>query len=451
VLPISDIPVCLREFASQFRKLFKHPAQRQHFEEVLAGLIVSENRTVAGIQQKLLSNTEYDSLQHFMTDSPWSHDEMRKARLAVVSKLVSKEPAELNVIAIDSTLIHHTGADIHGVYWYWDYVNHRFCLGQKLVVSSFVTAKTVVPLGMELYHRGFLPEQKLYLEATKPAANASEEAWDEYNLLVKEYEKNCSEHKTQLVLAGDLVDECERNNIPVDVYVFDGGFLDIALMDRVDAYRQPWVCRVLNRTTVRNTGYDSVVSQLGLPLFIKPANLGSSVGVRKVKDRKEFREAVEHAFLFDHKILIEEFIDGREVECSVLGNDYPISSVPGEIVPQHEFYSYEAKYLDEKGAILKIPADLPQDIVTKLQKTAVDTFQTLCCEGMARVDMFLTKDNKIFVNEINTIPGFTKISMYPKLWEATGIPYKELVDRLIKLAMEKFQLDQQLQTSQDFE
>ncbi|MDR3614834.1 MAG: D-alanine--D-alanine ligase [Candidatus Obscuribacterales bacterium] len=208
---------------------------------------------------------------------------------------------------------------------------------------------------------------------------------------------------------------------------------------------------VLNRTTVRNIGYDSVVAQLGLPLFVKPANLGSSVGVRKVKTQKEYREAIEHAFLFDHKILIEEFIDGREVECSVLGNDYPIASVPGEIVPQHEFYSYEAKYLDEKGAVLKIPADLPLDIVTKLQKTAVDTFQTLCCEGMARVDMFLTKDNKIFVNEINTIPGFTKISMYPKLWEATGIPYRELVDRLIKLAMERFQLDQQLQTSQDFE
>jgi hypothetical protein len=285
VLPISDIPVCLREFASQFRKLFKHPAQRQHFEEVLAGLIVSENRTVAGIQQKLLSNTEYDSLQHFMTDSPWSHDEMRKARLAVVSKLVSKEPAELNVIAIDSTLIHHTGADIHGVYWYWDYVNHRFCLGQKLVVSSFVTAKTVVPLGMELYHRGFLPEQKLYLEATKPAANASEEAWDEYNLLVKEYEKNCSEHKTQLVLAGDLVDECERNNIPVDVYVFDGGFLDIALMDRVDAYRQPWVCRLAkNRSVQLPSGKFDTAQAFAHSLKkedFKPVEIKTRLGVKK--------------------------------------------------------------------------------------------------------------------------------------------------------------------------
>jgi hypothetical protein len=285
VLPISDIPVCLRDFASQFRKLFKHPAQREHFEEVLAGLIVSENRTVAGIQQKLLSDTEYDSLQHFMTDSPWSHDEMRKVRLALVSKLVSKEPAELNVVAIDSTLIHHTGADIHGVYWYWDYVNHRFCLGQKLVVSSFVTTKTVVPLGMELYHRGFLPEQKLYLEATKPAASATEEAWDDYNQLVKEYEKNCSEHKTQLVLAGDLVDECERNNIPVDVYVFDGGFLDIALMDRVEAYRRPWVCRLAkNRSVQLPSGKFDTAQAFAHSLKkedFKPVEIKTRLGVKK--------------------------------------------------------------------------------------------------------------------------------------------------------------------------
>ena len=197
MLPISDIPVCLREFAAQFRKLFKHPAQQKHFEEILAGLIASDNRTVAGIQQKLLNATDYDSLQHFMTDSPWSHDDLRKERLALVSKSLLKETAALKVIAIDSTLIHHTGADIHGVFWYWDYVNHHFCLGQKLVVSSFVTSTTVVPLGMELYHRGFLPEQKLYLETTKPAPDASSEIWDEYNALVKEYEKNCKGHKTQ--------------------------------------------------------------------------------------------------------------------------------------------------------------------------------------------------------------------------------------------------------------
>jgi hypothetical protein len=252
VLPILDIPVCLREFAAQFRKVFKHPAQQEHFEEMLAGLIASENRTVAGIQQKLLNGTEYDSLQHFMSDSPWSHDELRRQRLEWVSDRLSKEATNsLKVIAIDSTLIHHTGEDIHGVYWFWDYVNHHYCLGQKLVVSSFVTPTAVIPLGMELYHRGFLPEQKLYLEATKPAAGAASEAWDEYDELVKEYEKNCSKHKTQLDLAGDLVDECERNNIPTDAYVLDGGFLDIELMDKIEGYGRAWVCRLAKNRLIQ--------------------------------------------------------------------------------------------------------------------------------------------------------------------------------------------------------
>ena len=286
MLPISDIPVCLREFAAQFRKLFKHPAQQKHFEEILAGLIASDNRTVAGIQQKLLNATDYDSLQHFMTDSPWSHDDLRKERLALVSKSLLKETAALKVIAIDSTLIHHTGADIHGVFWYWDYVNHHFCLGQKLVVSSFVTSTTVVPLGMELYHRGFLPEQKLYLETTKPAPDASSEIWDEYNALVKEYEKNCKGHKTQLDLAGDLVDECERNNIPKDVYVLDGGFLDIGLMDRIEAYGRAWVCRLAkNRSVQLPSGRFDSVEAFALSLQkedFKPVEVETRLGVKRV-------------------------------------------------------------------------------------------------------------------------------------------------------------------------
>jgi hypothetical protein len=285
VLPISDIPVCLREFAAQFRKVFSHPAQRKHFEEVLVGLIVAGNRTVAGIQQKLLSETEYDSLQNFMTDSPWSHDELRKERLALVSSVLSRENQRLKVIAIDSTLIHHTGADIHGVYWYWDYVNHHFCLGQKLVVSSFVSSAIVIPLGMELYHRGFLPEQKLYLEATKPAPDASEEVWDEYNALVKEYEKNCDGHKTQLDFAGDLVDECERNNIPKDVYVLDGGFLDIALMDRIEAHGQAWVCRLAKSRSVQlPSGKFDSAEAFALSLEkedFKPVEVETRLGVKK--------------------------------------------------------------------------------------------------------------------------------------------------------------------------
>ncbi len=187
--------------------------------------------------------------------------------------------------------------------------------------------------------------------------------------------------------------------------------------------------------------FQDIVKDLGLPLFIKPANLGSSVGVHKVKTEDQFKLAVKDAWSYDNKIIIEEFIKGREIECSVLGNSDPIASLPGEVIPQTDFYSYEAKYIDEKGAILKIPAELSPEIVKKVQKLAVETFKALCCEGMSRVDFFLTEDNRLLVNEINTIPGFTKVSQYPKLWEATGIPYSELLDKLIQFALERAKRD----------
>jgi len=153
------------------------------------------------------------------------------------------------------------------------------------------------------------------------------------------------------------------------------------------------------------------------------------------------------AFEYDNKILIEEYIEGREIECSVLGNEEPIASLPGEVLPQHEFYSYEAKYIDEKGAILEIPVKLPKDVTEQIQDYALRAFKALCCEGMARVDLFLKDDNEILVNEINTIPGFTQISMYPKLWEVSGLSYTELIDRLIQLAIERFERDRKLKTS----
>lgn len=182
---------------------------------------------------------------------------------------------------------------------------------------------------------------------------------------------------------------------------------------------------------------DQAVEQLHWPIFVKPANLGSSVGVSKAHTREELEKALEIAFAYDTKILLEEFIDGREVECSVLGNGEPLASAVGEVIPRHEFYSYEAKYIDEHGAELKIPADLEPEIVKKVQDLAVQTFMTLECAGLARVDFFVTRDGRVLVNEINTLPGFTNISMYPKLWEISGIPYPELLDRLIQLAIEK--------------
>jgi D-alanine-D-alanine ligase len=193
--------------------------------------------------------------------------------------------------------------------------------------------------------------------------------------------------------------------------------------------------------------FAKVKKNLGLPLFVKPANLGSSVGISKVSKKDQFAAAVRTAFRYDNKIIIEEAIRGREIECSVLGNEKPIASLPGEIVVQHDFYSYDAKYLDDQGARLEIPARLPKKVVKEIQRTAVRAYRALCCEGMARVDFFLRPDGKVLVNEINTIPGFTKISMYPKMWEATGLSYSRLIDRLIGLALERARREKRLRTS----
>ena len=193
--------------------------------------------------------------------------------------------------------------------------------------------------------------------------------------------------------------------------------------------------------------FKDVEKQLGLPFFVKPANLGSSIGISRVSDQGEFIQAIDNAFQFDNKIVIEEYIKGREIECSVLGNDDPVASLPGEIIPQGVFYSYKAKYVDENGARLEIPAKIGEHLTDQVMKLAVKTFRVLCCEGMARVDFFIKENNEIIVNEINTIPGFTKISMYPGLWEKSGIPYSELIDRLIQLALERHKKESRLITS----
>jgi len=208
-------------------------------------------------------------------------------------------------------------------------------------------------------------------------------------------------------------------------------------------------CIAFEKSDQRNLTFDNIAAKLGLPCFIKPANLGSSVGISKAENENQFKSATAGAFQYDNKIVIEEFIAGREIECSVLGNQDPIASIPGEVITKHSFYSYDAKYIDEKGADLCIPADLPQDITKQVQDLAIKTFKTLCCEGMARVDFFVNKDGKVFVNELNSIPGFTQISMYPKLWEASGIPYTELIDRLIQLALERHEREGTLKTYVD--
>lgn len=198
------------------------------------------------------------------------------------------------------------------------------------------------------------------------------------------------------------------------------------------------VAKFLTTTSLNELSFIHVKKELGVPLFIKPANLGSSIGISKVNSEKEFEEAMKKAFLYDRKVILEEAIIGREIECSVLGNDVMTASVPGEIISTHVFYDYDAKYIDEKGATLQIPADVSKDIQRKIQQTAVKTCKVLCVEGMARVDFFLTNENTLYVNEINTLPGFTNISMYPKLWEKSDIAYSELLNQLILLAIDRF-------------
>ena len=201
-----------------------------------------------------------------------------------------------------------------------------------------------------------------------------------------------------------------------------------------------------------NYGHKKIISEierrLKYPVFVKPSNSGSSIGINKAHHRKELLHSIDIAAQFDRKILVEQGINNaREIECGVLGNDHPIASVPGEIVPSNEFYDYNAKYVDENSEAI-IPARLPGPIVKKIKQYALSAFRALDCAGMARVDFLVTrKSNRIYLNEINTIPGFTSISMYPKLWQASGITYSALLDKLVELAIERHKVKAKLKTT----
>ncbi len=193
----------------------------------------------------------------------------------------------------------------------------------------------------------------------------------------------------------------------------------------------------LNRNNAARTSFDMAVGKLGLPMFVKPANQGSSVGVSKVNDEAEYHAAVELALGFDEKVLVESAVHGREIECAVLGNEHPIASGCGEIVVSSGFYSYDSKYIDDQAAQVVVPADISVQASERIRRLAVEAFEVLGCAGLARVDVFLTEDGEVLINEINSLPGFTRISMYPKLWQAAGMSYSELVSRLIELALER--------------
>ncbi|HEX2979265.1 MAG TPA: D-alanine--D-alanine ligase family protein, partial [Anaerolineaceae bacterium] len=175
----------------------------------------------------------------------------------------------------------------------------------------------------------------------------------------------------------------------------------------------------------------------GYPLFVKPANLGSSVGISKCRNRSDLVEGILEAARYDRRIVIERGVNAREIEVAVLGNGDAQASIPGEIIPDDDFYSYDAKYINESSRLV-IPAPLPQAVIDRVRALAVEAYKAIDCAGMARVDFLLDRDNEsLYLGELNTIPGFTKISMYPKLWDASGLPYPKLVDRLIELALER--------------
>lgn len=237
----------------------------------------------------------------------------------------------------------------------------------------------------------------------------------------------------------------EMINIP---YVGAGVMASAVAMDKImtkklcdgEEIPQAKFVAILNKdyTEAEERYIGLIEEKLGYPVFVKPANLGSSVGISKAKDREQLIEAIKIAFQYDRKIVVEEFINGREIECSVLGNDEAAASLPAEIIPSHEFYDYKDKYFDGTSSF-QIPAELPEAVIEEVRQLSLKVYKLLDCSGLARVDFFVEREtNKIYFNEINTMPGFTKISMYPKMWEVTGLPYEELIDRLIVLAIERF-------------
>jgi len=193
--------------------------------------------------------------------------------------------------------------------------------------------------------------------------------------------------------------------------------------------------------------YQDVVNELGSPFMLKSASLGSSVGVSKVKNADDFRQALANSFSYDQEVLAEEFISGREIECAVLGNSPAEASYPGEIVisDKYEFYTFEAKYVDGEAVRIDVPAKLSNDVAEDIRRISLAAYRALHCEDFARVDLFLTKEGKVFVNEINTIPGFTNSSMYPMMWKERGIDFTSLITKLITLAFERHQHSQRIE------
>jgi D-alanine-D-alanine ligase len=235
----------------------------------------------------------------------------------------------------------------------------------------------------------------------------------------------------------------ELLNLP---YVGNGVLASSAGMDKVimkNIFAQAGLAQVKyvsfiksEWTQAQQSAYEKVEKELGYPCFVKPANLGSSVGISKCSNRAELEIAFQEAFQFDRKVIIEEGVIAREVELAVLGNDHPECSIAGEIVPKKDFYDYKAKYEDGDTALI-IPAEITKEEYSNLNEMAIKAFKALDCSGLVRADFFLTKDGEAYINEVNTMPGFTPISMFPLLWSESGLEYPKLIERLVQLAIER--------------
>ncbi len=254
LLPITRIPLSLNDFAEQFSEVFTHPAQTHHFKEMLIGFIVSDNRTIAGIHQRLVDSDGYDALRKFLSRSPWTAEKLQAARLEWIKNNLPKETESPTVIAIDPTFIHHTGENIYGVYWYYDYAQHAFGRAQRLVVSSWVSPSKQIPLAARLYHRGYLEQQELYLDQVKPADDAPDDEWDCFNDLVAAYEENVENHVKQWQLAGELVDQTEELGLRKDAYVLDAALLTPELAEKIEKHNQAWVSRLAKNRLVSLRG-----------------------------------------------------------------------------------------------------------------------------------------------------------------------------------------------------
>lgn len=347
-----------------------------------------------------------------------------------------------------------------------------YCSATSIMKAINKDKYTVVPIGITKEGRWISPEETAQaLQSGRIEGKSTVILLNNpsYNNLIRidnnqKLKKDTSEGKLDVIFPvlhgpygedGTVQGLLELANIP---YVGAGVAASAISMDKElmkTIFKQKGLPIVKWLTIKRKDWYKSKEEILSLiqnsfkyPLFVKPTNLGSSVGITKVHEAKELEKAIDLASSYDRKILVEQGLEGvKEIECSILGNDEPRASVVGEVKPAGEFYDYDSKYIDEATQLI-VPADLPEEVSRKVQEIALRAFKAIDAAGMARVDFFVTKkENKIYLNEINTIPGFTSVSMYPRMWEASGISYTDLIDRLIQLALERYQDKNQNKTS----